>query len=108
MNTHDSERNIERILDSLEGLQRATPRPYFFTRIKARLEKRENGWSGITHFISRPAYALAMVVFVIGINVWIVYQRDDNMTANNAAQVATELPEEYNLAVNTFYNYDTP
>jgi hypothetical protein len=108
MNTHESGRNINKTLDSLDGIQRATPGPYFFTRLKARMAKRENGWSGITGFISKPVYALSMICVVLAINTWILFDTDSSVSQKNAAQVATELPEEYNLAVNTFYNYDTP
>ena len=33
---------VEKTLESLDGIQRAAANPYLFTRIKARVEKEEN------------------------------------------------------------------
>lgn len=105
----DKER-IEKALESLDGIQRATPQPYFYTRLKARLDRKEREWSGITGFISRPAYALAMICIVLLVNTWAVMNSSNNSSQITPMQVATDqvLPDEYNVAVNTFYDYETP
>ena len=106
----DMERKIEKALESLDGIQRATPQPYFFTRLKARLDRKERDWAGITGFISRPAYALAMICVVLLINTWAVMNSGGQSTSQvNPIQVAADqqLPDEYNVAVNTFYDYET-
>jgi hypothetical protein len=108
--THDIEKKLENTLNSLDSIRRASPSPYFYTRLKARLAREENSWSGIAGFIGRPVFALAMVCIVLFVNTWILFDADTTEVAqgNNVQQVVTELPDEYNLAVNTFYNYDTP
>jgi hypothetical protein len=108
--TPDMEQRIEKALESLDGIQRATPQPYFYTRLKARLDRKERDWAGITGFISRPAYALAMICLVLLINTWAVMNNSNESNQVNSIQVATDqqLPDEYNVAVNTFYDYETP
>lgn len=109
----DMEQKLAKALESLDGIQRATPQPYFYTRLKARLTKNDREWAGITGFISRPAYALAMICVVLLINTWAVVQDNSDTTTTtqaNALQMVTDqqLPDEYNVAVNTFYDYETP
>jgi hypothetical protein len=103
-------KRIEKALESLDGIQRATPQPYFYTRLKARLDRKEREWSGITGIISRPAYALAMICVVLLVNTWAVMNSSDESSQVNPIQVATDqqLPDEYNVAVNTFYDYESP
>jgi hypothetical protein len=108
----DMENRLESALNSLDGIRRASPAPYFFTRLKAKMTREERDWGGIVGIISRPLYALAIVGIVIFINSWIVF-RDTGDTLPSTAFIngtanTNELPEEYNVAVTTFYNYDTP
>ena len=67
-----SENNIERKIDdtllSIEGIQRATPAPFFFTRLQARLQTSVTVWEKITLLINRPAVAFATISFVLVIN----------------------------------------
>jgi hypothetical protein len=108
----DMENNLEHALNSLDGVQRATPGPYFFSRLRARMAREDKEWGGVIRFISRPAFALAIICVVLSINTWIVFKDTTDSAAIN--QVPTTgntdvLPEEeYNVAVTTFYNYDTP
>lgn len=105
----DIEKRIEETLNSLDGIQRAVPRPYFYTRLKARIDKAYNGWNGIAGFIGRPVYALAMICIVLFVNAWIVFKTEnDEKSINNNQQTITDLPDEYNLTVTTLYNYETP
>jgi hypothetical protein len=107
----DMENKMESALNSLDGMKRATPAPYFFTRLRARMSREDKDWGGVIGFISRPVYALTIVCVVLSINTWIVF-KDTNETLPVTGYTTgntNELPEEeYNVAVTTFYNYDTP
>lgn len=107
--TPDMEKKLERVLESLDGVQRATPSPYFYTRLRARMA-RERDWGGIAGLIARPVYAIAMVCVVVSINVWIVIRDNRDVTpAGSVTRISTgDVPDEYNVAVNTFYDYETP
>lgn len=104
------ESKVEKGLNSLDGIQRAQPRPYFYTRLTARIARQDKEWGGIISLISRPLFAAAMVCAVLLVNSWILFKSIDSATPANAAPpiVASDIPDEYNVAVNTFYNYETP
>ena len=92
---HDNQR-LERILDSLEGIRKADPPPFLYTRIKARMEKRSPPtWERISGVLSRPWVATCLAVILIAVNAYIVF---------NARNVVTEQPTDDHLfASNTEY-----
>lgn len=105
----DMENKLEQALNSLDGIQRATPRPYFYTRLRARMSKQDREWSGIVGLISKPLFAFAVASAVIVVNSWIFFKSDVTpINAGPPVAAATDIPDEYNVAVNTFYNYETP
>ena len=63
---------IEKALRSLDGIERASPSPFFSTRVQARLarrlaEKTRPSW------VVRPAYALASLGLVLVLNASAAY-----------------------------------
>lgn len=109
--THDMEKKIEKALESLDGIQRATPQPFFYTRLRARMARDNREWGGIAGLISRPVYALAMICAVLLINVWAVTRDTNEAVPTTPIQLASgdqQLTDEYNVAVTTFYDYETP
>jgi hypothetical protein len=63
----------EEVINSLEGIQRAEGAPFLFTRIQARMKKEENRPEMVFfRFITRPAFALAIALFFIAINAYLV------------------------------------
>lgn len=102
-----TEKKAAAALESLDGMQRATPSPYFYTRLRARMGREESGWNGIAVLISRPLFALCMIAVVLFVNTWIVLRSNDSDSLPaNAFQVTADVPDEYNMAVNTFYDYE--
>ena len=63
----------EEVINSLEGIQRAEGSPFLFTRIQARMKKEENRPEILFfRFITRPAFALAIALFFIAINGYLI------------------------------------
>jgi hypothetical protein len=94
---------VEKTLESLDGIERAGSNPYLFTRIKARLEKEEKSfWSMALTFISRPSVAVPAIVLTILINTAIFFEfRSERVqTPQDEEQV---FAGEYNLSDNTIY-----
>ena len=80
---------VDEALGSLDGAERATPRPYLFTRLNARMQREpENSWDNVLKFISRPAIALAGLCLVITINALVV-------SSNYTGQTTTVAEEQY-------------
>ena len=72
----DIEKRVEDALNSLDGIQRAEPQPWLFSRVKGRLLKEEKtGWETISSFLSKPAVAIAGLFLILGLNGVLVYNQ---------------------------------
>jgi hypothetical protein len=90
---------IDEALSSLDGAERATPKPYLFTRLNARMQKEpENSWDNVLKFISRPAIALAGLCLVITINAMVVSSNYSGQTTTTADEQYVSA-DEYNTSV---------
>ncbi len=103
---------VEEVLNSLDGIQKGDPNPYFFTRLKARLERNEKSlFEKMGVFMARPAVAISGLCLVLALNAFILIQKD-NTSETSGGQVATsgrqmQMPEEdYILAVASSYDYE--
>lgn len=110
MNNEKNNR-IEQILNSLNGNQRAEVPEFFYTRLKARME-RELGQENINNkfWILRPAYALVTLVVVLVINIAVILngeQATDN-NSNGDTETAQSIAAEYSLNDNNIMYDLTP
>jgi flagellar biosynthesis/type III secretory pathway M-ring protein FliF/YscJ len=96
---------IERTLQSFDGVKKAEANPFLFTRIKARMNKRSTGWEGIFSFVSKPAIAIAIVAIVMAVNGWALWGSNTNEETITESPNASELATEYN-SVASVNNYD--
>ena len=74
MNKSDHiDRKVEETLASLEGLRRAEPRPFFHTRLMARMERAgDTGMDKVVAFISRPTFVIVATVLFMILNGYIL------------------------------------
>ena len=89
----------EEALSSLDGVGRATPKPYLLTRLNARMQsEKESGWDNALRFISKPVVALAGLCLVITINAAVLsYNYPQKTTAVSEEQYASV--DEYSSPV---------
>jgi len=102
------QQEIERTLQSLDSIKRAEANPFLFTRIKARMNRKANGWEeGIFSFVSKPVIAVAILLLVMAVNGWALW--DGSGSGENGITDPTssfsELANEYNI-VASVNNYD--
>ena len=98
------DQEIDKTLESLDGVQRAAASPYLFTRIKASLEREEKSiWNAALNLISRPAIAAIAFLLLIIVSASLVLASDSNVTqgGQDAEQI---LASEYNLSDTTVYD----
>lgn len=77
----------EEVINSLEGIQRAEGAPFLFTRIQARMKKEENRPEMVFfRFITRPAFALALALFFIAINGYLITSINSTHTLEDLGQ----------------------
>jgi hypothetical protein len=97
MNTENNNK-IEDILNSLDGVQRATAPDFFYTRLKARMENNilpptARPW------ILRPIYALGALAVVLLVNAAVIISRNNasDGIANNDNETIQSIAADYNL-----------
>jgi hypothetical protein len=100
------QQEIEQTLQSLDGIKRAQANPFLFTRIKARMNKKANGWEeGIFSFVSKPIIAVAILLLVMAVNGWALWGSNSEDTIGDTPNSFSELANEYNT-VASVNNYD--
>ncbi len=79
----DLDKRIEETLNSLDGMQRATPQPWLFSRVKALLLRREEKtrWDAIGSFLSKPAVAIAGLFLVVALNGALLFNQGPDAAA---------------------------
>jgi hypothetical protein len=101
------QKKIEETLESLDNISKASPLPFFYTRLEARMMKEEmNSWERVGKFLSRPAIAFASVGLVLMLNTFafIRYTSQDNLSKDQQEIAAAD---EYNRTTSMFnYNID--
>jgi hypothetical protein len=100
------QQEIEQTLQCLDGAKRAEANPFLFTRIKARMDRKANVWERSFSFISKPAIAVAIVVMVMAVNGWALWDNSGTIEPITTADPnVSELANEYNV-VASVDNYD--
>ena len=99
------QQKAEEALNSLDGIQRAAPAPYFFTRLSARMERNEkNIWEKFGTFISRPTVAFATICFILVLNTMALFKRDAAVKSVVAEPSEQTFNNAYDVASNTANN----
>jgi len=94
---------VDKTLESLDGIQRASANPFLFTRIQARLQKEEtNFWSQAFALMSRPKVAFAGVAIAIMINAIVLFESRSE-SVKNTQDDEQVFASEYNLSTSTIY-----
>ena len=98
------EKNIDDALNSFDGANKATPKPFLFTRLKARMNREENStWEKAVRFIARPAVAVAGLCLIIGINAVVIF---NNTSKTTVADQAYNNTDEFSSTVASLYNFE--
>jgi hypothetical protein len=75
-NKGDIEQQAEMIISSLDGIQRAETKPFFYTRLMARMEGGSaNVWSRWMAFLAKPAVSLALLLVFLLINGYLIFSK---------------------------------
>lgn len=99
-------KKIEEVMQSMDSIDRASPRPFFFTRLEARMQNERNIWSKISSFVARPVVAFACICFVIILNAMVVLF--SNINGNSITQQGAELAtvDEYSQVSYNLYDFE--
>lgn len=77
-----TDKQMDEILDSLSGMEKAEPRPFFYTRLQARMaaETDPSPWGKAMAILSRPVVALATLVIFLLVNGFILFNKFERKT----------------------------
>jgi hypothetical protein len=93
-----TEQQVEEILDSLSRMEKAEPRPFFYTRLQARMaaEADPSAWGRAMAFLSRPAVSLATLILFLLVNGAILFnavKKNQAVEVDNGQALASEYVE---------------
>lgn len=92
---------VEEHLQSLQGMEEAETDPFFYTRLRARMEKQEApGWS----FPVKPAWLVASLVVLLTVNGWMLVKSRDSEVKPAAAAASTlqQFAASYDMTLSSY------
>lgn len=105
----DIDKKVDDALSSLDGIQRAEPAPFFYTRVIGRLQRKESVWEKTGSFIARPAVVIAGLVLILAVNISLLFsQQSSTKTSTPVSSITDELKtdNEYILASSSSFDYE--
>ena len=100
----DSSR-IENTLSSLDKVQRATPQPFFYTRLTARMNNsQQNIWELFSAYITRPSIAFSGIFLIVIINIMAAWLNLKTPVIAEESEAA--VTEEYTQLATNFYDFE--
>lgn len=87
------ERQIDDTLNSLAGIKSAEPRPFFQTRLEARMQQR---YAPLPKFMAKPAFVWSFLALIVVINVGVIL-RYGQKSVKLEPQDASSFAQEYGL-----------
>lgn len=100
----DIQQRIDEAMDSILNIAHATPQPFFYTRLMARIESQESsGWEKISGLISRPMVAFITLSTVLMLNIFVAL--NGTSPSLNRAEMS-EVATADDLGTNTFYDIE--
>jgi hypothetical protein len=107
----DISKRVEETLNSLDGIRRAEPQPYFYTRLIARLQRNDKTlWESLGSFIARPAIAVASLCIILAFNAFMLLRQDSSVPVtvkpNDITNTTLMTDNEYILASSSSFDYE--
>jgi len=105
----DIKKRVEQTLNSLDGIQRATPRPWLFSRIKRRLMQQDEKtlWETTGSFLSKPLIAIAGLCVILMLNGYLLFNQEKKSSpATLISQNEVPLDSESLMASSSSFDYE--
>lgn len=100
----DIQKMVDEALESLSGIRKAEPQPFFYTRLHARLvRKKHNSWELLGRLVSRPAIAFLSIALVILLNTVVMVTESHHAGSAEKSEIA--VADEYNQT-SSFYDLE--
>jgi len=106
---NEKNKRIEEILGSLDGSPKAGMPPFFYTRLKARMEAMEQkpvAAATQRSWLLRPAFAITTLVTVLLVNAFVLFQRGQRAASEQESNIQT-IAAEYSLNDNSVVLFES-
>ena len=107
---NDIGKRVEETLNSLDGIKRATPQPWLFSRIKARLSREEaeerTVWGTMGSFLSRPAVAIAGLCLILLFNGALLLNQPGESSSAGIAVQNEQVPSDSESFIASSSSFD--
>lgn len=91
-------------MESLSGIERQEPAPFFYTRVQGRLmNQKKNVWESMARTVTRPAFAILSIGLIVLVNSFVVLSVTANQAKLERSEVA--IADEYR-STNSFYDLE--
>jgi len=96
-NQEEIERQIDETVGALEGIERAEPRPFFYTRLEAKMDisGMQQCYAIIPKFMARSTFVWSFLALVVLLNVGVVLRFSQKTVSE--PQNASSFAKEYGL-----------
>ena len=101
-------KNVDEIIESVEGIQQANPSPYFYAKLMHKINKLEEKKSPSFIFQFKPVLVIGVLTFVFVMNAFLLIKQTNKRhqsptVISNEASTVNDFSSEYNLNTATVY-----
>lgn len=100
---------IEKIIESIDGISKAEMPPFFYTRLQAKLESTPSPTNTFWLLVTRPAVTLVTLSLLVILNVAAInyYIQSSKQASPEESPAIQRFAQEYDLGVSSVYNDKT-
>jgi hypothetical protein len=103
MKKNEMEKKIDQALSSLDHVRRTGPRPFFYTRVEARLNRKDRTvWEKISGFIAQPAVAFTVICLIVFTNTFVIFQKESSPSITKQNSILS--PDDSDVDTIAFYD----
>ena len=96
---------IDKVMQALDGIEKASPNPFFFTRLEARMRKEKSKWETLSSFVGQPFVAFACICLIIIINATVIFSTTSVQTTADQSNNESVTADEYNSVSTPLYEF---
>lgn len=105
MQNNSYQDKTERVISLLDGIHRAEPQPFFYTRLRARLDKNHvTIWDRVSTLLTKPVIAFTGVLMVLMLNLFAIISHTSSSSTNDQTEITST--DEYAAVSNSYYDIE--
>ena len=100
---------IEKTLQSIDGISKAEMPPFFYTRLQAKLEKKQAVSNAFWLVLGKPAVSLVTLSLLVVLNIAAIryFTKSSKQTVTEQSSGIQKFAQEYNLTTSSVYTDKT-